>query len=85
MLSIHPYRIAVDELPKVEGTAGHFIRWLNNQEQSGVLSVTNGGSKFPSVSTENACDAVLNLSFGANAPHGNLSPVNACYMFRRVG
>ena len=79
------HQLTVDELPKVEGIAGHFIRWLSKQEQSGALSVTNGDNKFPSVSSENACNAVLNLSFGANAPHSNLSPVNACYMFKRVG
>jgi hypothetical protein len=83
-LSLAQNRVAVGELPKISGAVGKYILWGNNQAESGVLHSSVGGTKFPSVATENTYGATISISFGDNQHHNNISPVIAVYCWHRI-
>lgn len=72
------------ELANVTGTVGQLILWKTKTSQSGCLSATAGPTKFPSLADETCCEATVNISFGKNQPHNNLSPLYGVYRFRRT-
>lgn len=72
------------ELANVTGTVGQLIIWNTKKLHSGCLSATVGNTKFPSLANETCAEATVNISFGKNQPHNNLSPLYGVYRFRRT-
>ena len=86
MLSIHPYCIAVDELPKVEGSIRNMA--AQNSDDGivcdGVFSSwLDGSSLHPTSGTSPKYDSAK-MQFGGNKVHNNIQPSYSCYMWRRV-
>lgn len=78
------HRLTVGELPNITGSVSTLISWGNNKAQSGCLSYTQSGTKFPSVATENCFGTTLTLSFGKNIAHENRPPYQVVYVFHRT-
>lgn len=76
--------MTTDELPKLSGQVGTFIRWNNDQNASGILNAKNTGIKFPSSEANNSTNANITISFGGDKPHENLSPCVAAYCWKRT-
>jgi len=81
---VEAYRIATEEMPLVSGSVGQFIRWNSGKNQAGCLSAKDGTSKFPTVSTENATDSTINISFGGDKAHQNTPLSIAAYGWKRT-
>lgn len=73
-----------EEMPLVSGSVGQFIRWNSGKNQAGCLSAKDGTSKFPTVSTENATDSTINISFGGDKAHQNTPLSIAAYGWKRT-
>nr|DAY71439.1 MAG TPA: Baseplate structural protein [Caudoviricetes sp.] len=92
MLSIHPYRIAVEEL----ASHNHTIHFYNEELASHNHTYVDAPHMFYQRDTsqnfiictnsnESSNEYTYNTSSsGGNKPHNNLSPVYACYRFRRT-
>lgn len=78
------HKLTVEELPPVSGSVGKLYRWNSRPTQSGVLSATSTGSKFPSTANENASDATINLAFGGGKAHQNTPLAIAAYGWHRT-
>ena len=78
------HQLTTDELPKLSGQVGTFIRWNNDQNASGILNAENTGTPFPSTEAKNSTNANIIISFGGDKPHENLSPCLAAYGWRRT-
>ena len=76
--------IAVEELPKLSGTVGSFVRWNADQNASGILNAQNLNQKFPSYASENSTNANIEIAFGGNQPHNNQSPGLGAYVWHRT-
>ena len=99
MLSIHTYRIAVEELPNVKGglqtrltSSGADIVNIeqNDIDYDNIFTYTeNGGSKWTGTVQHSSTNTskntnLLRLNFGNNIPHSNTQPSYSCYLWKRV-
>lgn len=78
------HTLTVEELPKVSGSIGTYIIWGDGRNESGVLHNNVGGTKFPSVATENAYSSNISISFGNDQPHNNMPPYYALSYIMKV-
>ncbi len=76
--------VTTDELPKLSGQVGNFLRWNDHQNVSGIFNAVNLGGKFPSSAGENTTNANITIAFGGNVAHENLPPCVAAYGWRRT-
>lgn len=86
MLSIHPYRIAVEELASHNHTI-HFYNddWNSSDGSGGAYNqpgIVHDCTDRSAKNTNTWADLVE--AKGGNVPHNNLQPSYSCYMWKRV-
>ena len=78
------HKLSESELPKVSGSVEKYLIWGNHRKETGVLHSSVGSTRFPSASTENTYDSKINISFGNDQHHNNISPCIAAYVWKRI-
>ena len=86
MLSIHPYRIAVEELASHNNTI-HFYNddWNSSDGEGGNYNqpgIVHDSIDRSAKNTNTWADLVEVK--GGDVPHNNLQPSYSCYMWKRV-
>ena len=69
------HKLTEAELPALSGEAGIYTQWGERKVASGILRQSyTGGTKFPSVDTQNCYSGVVKIAFGGGQPHNNMPP-----------
>ena len=77
-------RIAVGEMPNINGSIEQVNIWNNSKITTGVITTESKGTKLPSSASENATGCKISINFGNGEYHNNLQPSKAVYRFKRT-
>lgn len=81
------YRLAVGELPKIEGNFGCAVPVYHTTFANGVFHGMDFGDKTGIVTNGSDRNGIVygyHIEFGSNQYHNNTAPVVACFCWRRT-